>query len=126
MVSCTMKHIWILAWSWPLWPKWSPVLSSNFSENLVRHTPDYSETSHKRTSNDNEASNSFTSKDHNSEVQQEDRSLKKRQLDFEGGGGGVNRFVNGEDDFYDDNYYNEINDVEYWDSAVVGRHNYSR
>ena len=46
----------------------------------------------------------------------EERSLKKRQLDFEGGGGGVNRYVNGDQD-YEDIYsidYRPQDDVEYW------------
>ena len=127
MVSFTMKHIWILAWSWPIW---SPVFTSNFSEtSLKRHTSNYSETSVERTSINNVQTSDLSETLHllhklnKSEVKEQERSLKKRQLDFGGGGGGVNRFVNGEDDdFYDDNYYNEINDVEYWDSAVVSRY----
>ena len=46
----------------------------------------------------------------------EERSLKKRQLDFEGGGGGVNRYVNGDQD-YEDIYsvdYRPQDDIEYW------------
>ena len=46
----------------------------------------------------------------------EERSLKKRQLDFEGGGGGVNRYVNGDQD-YEDDYsidYRPQDDIEYW------------
>ena len=47
---------------------------------------------------------------------EEERSLKKRQLDFEGGGGGVNRYVNGDQD-YEDFYsvdYRPQDDIEYW------------
>ena len=46
---------------------------------------------------------------------EEERSLKKRQLDFEGGGGGVNRYVNGDQD-YEDFYsvdYRPQDDIEY-------------
>ena len=41
----------------------------------------------------------------------EERSLKKRQLDFGGGGGGVNRYVNGDQEYED---YDPEDDVEYW------------
>ena len=46
----------------------------------------------------------------------DERSLKKRQLDFEGGGGGVNRYVNGDQD-YEDVFLNDYNpeaELEYW------------
>ena len=41
----------------------------------------------------------------------EGRSLKKRQLDFGGGGGGVNRYVNGDQEYED---YDPEDDIEYW------------
>ena len=56
----------------------------------------------------------------------EERSLKKRQLDFEGGGGGVNRYVNGDQD-YEDIYsvdYPPQDDIEYW-RMVSQTHSFS-
>ena len=50
----------------------------------------------------------------------EGRSIKKRQLDFEGGGGGVNRYVNGDqdyDDVYSDDYQSD--DIEYWRMVII-------
>ena len=44
----------------------------------------------------------------------EERSLKKRQLDFEGGGGGVNRYVNGDQDYDYSIDYRPQDDIEYW------------
>ena len=54
--------------------------------------------------------------EHKSETQKEhaERSLHKRQLDFDGGGGGVNRYVNGDQDY-------EEYDIEYW--TQVNREN---
>ena len=48
--------------------------------------------------------------EHKSETQNEEaeRSLHKRQLDFDGGGGGVNRYLNGDNGEYEDY------DIEYW------------
>ena len=45
---------------------------------------------------------------------EEERSLKKRQLDFEGGGGGVNRYVNGDQDYDYSIDYRPQDDIEYW------------
>ena len=45
-----------------------------------------------------------------------ERSLKKRQLNFDGGGGGVNRYLNGDYGEYEDY------DIEYW--TQVTRKNY--
>ena len=56
--------------------------------------------------------------EHKSETQneEEERSLHKRQLDFDGGGGGVNRYVNGDHDYEDYEDY----DIEYW-TQVMGK-----
>ena len=84
MSPVSMKQVWILAWL--LLPvSWASV---------------------KTRGSDEDGSN-----DHESETE---RSLKKRQLNFEGGGGGVNRYVNGDQADYEDQY----GDNEYW--AQVG------
>ena len=76
-----MKHTWRLAWLCP----------------LLLHLPVSVSTSHKSKLSDDV--NEKTGSDIVDEA--EPRSLQKRQLDFEGGGGGVNKYVNGDGDDYD-------------------------
>ena len=81
MSAPSMKQVWILAWL---------ALATQMKAS--------------ETSNDEDQTS-----EHKSETQKEqaERSLHKRQLDFDGGGGGVNRYVNGDQDY--ENY-----DIEYW------------
>ena len=48
-----------------------------------------------------------------------ERSIKKRQLDFSGAGGGVNEYINGDDADYRDSPRDKINrkDENYWNSV---------
>ena len=69
-----MKTVWILAWLASLASTASSTTSSS-SDSAVRTL-------------------------HHADTSQ--RSLKKRQLDFEGGGGGVNQYVNGDEADYSD------------------------
>ena len=69
-----MKTVWILAWLASLASTASSTTSSS-SDSAVRTL-------------------------HHADTRQ--RSLKKRQLDFEGGGGGVNQYVNGDEADYSD------------------------
>ena len=59
---------------------------------------------------DDEKSNNALNSDNTSEAHkgEAERSLKKRQLNFEGDGGGVNRYLNGDNGEYEDY------DIEYW------------
>ena len=47
------------------------------------------------------------------EASEDEKGRSKRQLNFDGGGGGVNRYVNGDDDFGDYEYY-DTQSREYW------------
>ena len=77
----SMKQVWILAWL---------VLAAQILATETR--------------NDEESNNDLNS-DNKSEAE---RSLKKRQLNFDGDGGGVNSYLNGDNGEYEDY------DIEYW------------
>ena len=78
-----MKHVlWILAWA---------IVPIIVSDNNI-----------------NEDSQ-VTSEDSKESIDEKDRS--KRQLNFDGGGGGVNRYVNGDDGDYE---YYDTRSTEYW------------
>ena len=70
------------------------------------------------TSNDSDASDDITEKTRGDIIDEaKARSLQKRQLDFEGGGGGVNRYVNGDGDDYagfSDQYEDINDDKSFW------------
>ena len=93
-----MKHTWRLAWLCPLLLH-LPVLV------IGRNDSDFSDDLIEKTSSDTIFDNS------------EARLLQKRQLDFEGGGGGVNKYVNGDGDDYNgfsDQYEDIDKDVDFW------------
>ena len=77
----SMKQVWILAWL---------VLAAQILATETRN---------------DEESNKALNSDNKSEAE---RSLKKRQLNFDGDGGGVNRYLNGDNGEYEDY------DIEYW------------
>lgn len=56
-----------------------------------------------------------------SENGDKERSLKKRQLDFDGGGGGVNEYINGDDADYREQSRDKIDrkDEHYWNTVRV-------
>ena len=88
MSAPSMKQVWILAWL--------SLATQMIASETIKDEDQNSE--------------------HKSETQKEhaERSLHKRQLDFDGGGGGVNRYVNGDQDY-------EEYDIEYW--TQVNREN---
>ena len=91
MSAINMKTVWILAWLG---------LAAQMMATETRNDED-------------NARDSGNSEPHKGEAE---RSLKKRQLNFDGGGGGVNRYLNGDYGEYEDY------DIEYW--TQVTRKNY--
>ena len=92
MSAHNMKTVWILAWL------------GLAAQMMATET---------RNDEDNARDSGNNSEQHKGEAE---RSLKKRQLNFDGGGGSVNRYLNGDHGEYEDY------DIEYW--TQVTRKNY--
>ncbi len=92
MSALSMKTVWILAWL------------GLAAQVMATET---------RNDEDKALNSGDKSEPHKGEAE---RSLNKRQLNFDGGGGGVNRYVNGDYGEYEDY------DIEYW--TQVTRKNY--